>query len=289
MTPTATAGKRRVRNRLSAPVLQRAIRADKWIGRVRRAVLKQIKAQVREAADRMELIDPAEPVTEELIDGWTKELKDAYRPLAYNMIFEGRNLADEEFGSAKSVRGKGVQIAQIGGVAEGSVDDWEEFLQTHDFTGVEDRITEISERASRTTAGEIQRIFDKASVTRAAVGTTAKDIAALMRRRGIDNAGWRSVMWARTESIWSYNEGAHLRYIEEGVAVEEWVTAPDDALCDFCEAMDGKQVRVQDAFMEQGTMTVSNEAGDTKDLPISFDVGHPPLHPNCRCAVVAVF
>ncbi len=91
---------------------------------------------------------------------------------------------------------------------------------------------------------------------------------------------------ARTETIWAFNEGAVQGYIQSGiVSRKEWVVAEDDRLCPWCSEMNGRTVEITRAFWEKGeAMTVAN-----RTLSFEYtDIGHPPLHPNCRCTVVPV-
>jgi hypothetical protein len=48
-----------------------------------------------------------------------------------------------------------------------------------------------------------------------------------------------------------------------------WIVTPDDKICDFCEALDGQAVALDEPF-------VSDEYGE---------VDTPPLHPQCRCTM----
>ena len=98
---------------------------------------------------------------------------------------------------------------------------------------------------------------------------------------------------ARTETIWAFNEGAVQGYIQSGiVSHKEWVVANDDRLCPWCAGMDGRTVEITRAFWEKGTfMDVQNPKDPDKLIRMEFtytDIGHPPLHSNCRCSVVAV-
>ena len=61
------------------------------------------------------------------------------------------------------------------------------------------------------------------------------------------------------------------------------LVTPDDALCEFCAVMDGVKIRTADNFLPAGQRLEGAEGGG---LSSKFDVGHPPLHPNCRCVVV---
>lgn len=83
----------------------------------------------------------------------------------------------------------------------------------------------------------------------------------------------RAEMIARTETISASANGQQLHWndmknkglINDDSLVKEWITTPDDRLCDACRGMNGKQT----------------------DIAGNFDFGGkvPPLHPNCRCAI----
>jgi len=63
--------------------------------------------------------------------------------------------------------------------------------------------------------------------------------------------------------------------------------------CDFCSAFDGMEIPINDRFAAAGTRLEGETqvegytelTGGHMDIP--FDVEHPPLHPNCRCALLA--
>ncbi len=83
--------------------------------------------------------------------------------------------------------------------------------------------------------------------------------------------GYWAERLARTEVINAYNFHAHNGLDawarEDEGALKRWDAALDYRLCEFCRRLHGQVVRVDRAF-----------AGG---------IMHPPLHPNCRCAVVA--
>jgi len=110
--------------------------------------------------------------------------------------------------------------------------------------------------------------------------------------RGI-YGGWdktRAEMIARTETIRSSNAGAVMSYQQAGIEQKQWFTAQDGRVCGFCDEMHNKIVGVSDNYWNLGDkMTVERE--DAKPISMTFtyeDVRHPPLHPNCRCTILAV-
>lgn len=91
---------------------------------------------------------------------------------------------------------------------------------------------------------------------------------------------------ARTETIWAWNEGAVQGYIQSGVVEKkQWVSSGDSRSCDFCPTLDGKIISVEANYFEKGG---KYEVGERSLSFVYEDVGHPPLHPNCRCAIVPI-
>jgi SPP1 gp7 family putative phage head morphogenesis protein len=81
---------------------------------------------------------------------------------------------------------------------------------------------------------------------------------------------YRTDRIARTETATAANQGTLEAYKQSGVVKKkEWITADDERLCDLCAPMDGEVVNIDDNF--------------------SAGISAPPLHPNCRCTIVAAF
>ena len=100
-----------------------------------------------------------------------------------------------------------------------------------------------------------------------------------------------ATMIARTESIWAFNEGAVQAYLQSGlVSKKVWVSSDDDRSCDFCPTLDGQTVEVDSDFFGMGdTLSVTAQNGAEKELSFEYEeIGHPPLHPMCRCAIAPV-
>ncbi len=97
----------------------------------------------------------------------------------------------------------------------------------------------------------------------------------------------RTELIARTETNWAYYEGAVDGYKQSGVVkAKEWLTAQDDRLCEFCEPMNGRIVGIDNSWFKTGENFEGNEGGK---LSFSYeDIGHPPLHPQCRCTIIPV-
>lgn len=90
---------------------------------------------------------------------------------------------------------------------------------------------------------------------------------------------------ARTETIRALSAGQEMAWAQSEVVTDKEWNAADDC-CDFCSEMNGTVVELGIPFAKG---TVPDGEGNTMD--ISYEdtgVGHPPLHPNCRCAVLPV-
>jgi SPP1 gp7 family putative phage head morphogenesis protein len=88
----------------------------------------------------------------------------------------------------------------------------------------------------------------------------------------------RTATVARTQTTLALNQARYQEWqrratagFQDPASMVEWITTPDDKLCDPCAALSGLRV----PFNQQFASSVGN-------------VLHPPLHPNCRCTVILV-
>jgi hypothetical protein len=98
-------------------------------------------------------------------------------------------------------------------------------------------------------------------------------------------------MGARSETARAFSLGGVEAWKQTGVVeVKRW-DATGDA-CPFCLEMNGKEVPVDDAYWKEGDeMSIDWEGARDGQIRLGFgygDVIGPPLHPNCRCAMVPV-
>jgi HK97 family phage portal protein len=129
--------------------------------------------------------------------------------------------------------------------------------------------------------------------TRAAIaaGIDAGETGSQVRKRIEGVFGFadknRATVIARTETIWALNAGAVEGYKQSGVVVgKEWSTAEDERVCQWCGPLDGKIIGLEGDYFKQGDEFIGREGGK---LPFPIEnIGHPPLHPQCRCTVVPV-
>ena len=97
----------------------------------------------------------------------------------------------------------------------------------------------------------------------------------------------QSLLIARTEMIWAFNEGAQQGYIQSGVVTRKiWDTAEDERVCQWCGPLDGTEVGLETTFFKKGDEFVGDQG---RILPFEYeDIQHPPLHPQCRCSIIPV-
>lgn len=95
----------------------------------------------------------------------------------------------------------------------------------------------------------------------------------------------RAEIIARTEVSALSNEAALEAYRNSPVVTgKEWYAQPD--ACPFCMSMNGKVVQVDTDYFKVG-QSITLEDGSI--LRLNYEnVGKPPLHPNCECALLPV-
>lgn len=154
-------------------------------------------------------------------------------------------------------------------------------------------LEKISESTADNLVGRMSKIIDNLNKQAQEKGESTEETAKKLKKRltklGEDISIGRARSIARTASIWSYNAGVEQSFVDAGIEYKQWFATEDDALCPFCMALDGAVVAVGDAFLPEGeSLTVVNDKGKTRTMdPPPGGVFHPPLHPNCRCSVLA--
>jgi SPP1 gp7 family putative phage head morphogenesis protein len=99
----------------------------------------------------------------------------------------------------------------------------------------------------------------------------------------------RAEVLARTEVINSYSEATLDRYEragQSGVTVSgEFATADDDRVCPLCESIEGTEYAVSE--MRTATFEYDTDEREPDSLGGTYPV-KPPVHPQCRCAILPV-
>ena len=147
---------------------------------------------------------------------------------------------------------------------------------------IRDYAFQFAQKISATAADEIRAIIGQAQ-------REGWDILKTMGEIAGKYSQWTTVraeMIARSETIRSSNAGAVAAYRQAGVTQKEWLVTGDNRLCEFCAPMAGRVVGIETNFYSLGD-TVTTETGGV--LSINYEhIGYPPLHPNCRCAILPV-
>jgi hypothetical protein len=88
---------------------------------------------------------------------------------------------------------------------------------------------------------------------------------------------------AKTEAFRTSNMALKTTWKQSGVVKTiKWYTANNP--CEFCQAMEGKVISIDDVFVKNGDSVTAGEGDNAKILSVDYgDVGTPPLHPNCLC------
>lgn len=88
---------------------------------------------------------------------------------------------------------------------------------------------------------------------------------------------------ARTETIRGQSKSELEVWKETGVVTEVvWYTALDERVDDECAALHGKKIEIDENFFDLGDTLENGQVVDYES------VEGPPLHPNCRCALIPI-
>lgn len=213
---------------------------------------REVKALTPEQRDRIE------GALQELAQRWGRRAAESIRPVLEGVIESAAESAAHEVGADFQE-----SRAAIGA-----------FVQEYSFR--------FAASVSETSADTIRSIVAEA----ADQALTVSEVRARVRERFDGNVD-RAQRIARSETIRASNRGAEELYRQAGVERKRWVTAPDE--CPFCSQFDGRVVEVGAAFAEQGQTLDAEVEGRTRQMRLDYEaVPTPPLHPNCRCTIVAV-
>lgn len=91
---------------------------------------------------------------------------------------------------------------------------------------------------------------------------------------------------ARSEVIRAANFATEEAFIQSDIVQEkEWLTSRDNRVCPWCDSLEGKRIKVGKPFFKKGESL--RVEGNTLDFDL-LDIDTPPLHPQCRCTLIAV-
>jgi len=91
---------------------------------------------------------------------------------------------------------------------------------------------------------------------------------------------------ARTEVSRSTNYANGKVWKQTGFSKEEWLTALDERVCEFCSLMEGKITKINENYFNKDSTMTGSDGGK---LDFTYEnVKHPPLHVSCRCTTTPV-
>ena len=67
------------------------------------------------------------------------------------------------------------------------------------------------------------------------------------------------------------------------VKTVKWYTSELPNVCEFCEALDGTEVGVEENFYNNGEMMIGTKGGSR--VVDYGDIEAPPAHPDCACYI----
>lgn len=133
-----------------------------------------------------------------------------------------------------------------------------------------------------------QETLEKLNASLAEGVSAGESLGKLKKRVGAvygDVRGYRLERIARTETLKASNVATQFAYKQTGyVKSKEWVVNP--GACEFCRALEGKTIRLDENFLDIGQTLEGDEGGD---YMIDYEsITNPPVHPNCRCTIIPV-
>ena len=227
---------------------------------------------------------PADPASlaRTLVHGWERALIEAKGEWPLAFAVQAYGLTKAWLGSKSWL----MALAKADVVVSDHFFGADELVANHLRPHVASWIASTSKHESQTSAGMLEDLFRQAmGQLQAQDSLTPAGLADLIVEQGASLSEVRAEMLSRVLTNWSYNEGAQRLYRDEGIMRKEWLTTDDDATCDLCAPMNGTVVAVDGAFVGAG----QEFQGDNDASMLSeWDIEHPPLHPNCRCALLPV-
>jgi hypothetical protein len=252
---------------------------------LRKAVDRQLKKQLAEVHSRVEAGAKASAVPSK-VEVWDKAMIAEVRPVWFGLFKKGGDRALKEIrwfpkGAGKSVKYTRDMIEKAK-PASIVIPPWVEDPEV--LAALEREMFKFAHGIDQTTADMLRETLIAGMDEGDTIGELANSISALSDE-WIE--GWRSEMIARTETTRAFTAGHIEAWRSTGVVSRKvWVAASD--ACPFCLEMNGTVVDLDETFFDQG----EEQTADWKDQELSMshdysDVDGPPLHPNCRCALVA--
>jgi HK97 family phage portal protein len=111
-----------------------------------------------------------------------------------------------------------------------------------------------------------------------------EEVVAALQQRLDEWGDKRAGKIGLNESVQFMAAAAKTLYVVAGVQAVRWVA--NAGACPFCQSLDGKTSSTENNFVNAGQGVDGGEGTDGPLRP-SDNIGHPPLHGNCECDLVA--
>lgn len=108
---------------------------------------------------------------------------------------------------------------------------------------------------------------------------------AALRRRALNIARTETIRAGNAGRVTGWKQMADEGLIDRAVFRQRWMVTADDRLCPRCAPMEGKTVILGGSFEETERGVLPSQ----RQIVSGATVAHPPLHPSCRCTLVADF
>jgi len=154
---------------------------------------------------------------------------------------------------------------------------------------IDEWLKKVASKTTRNLAEKIQALHEASWEfwdPERQVGIAPAELAKSIKRLSTSFSKERARMIAVTDTNYAHNVGTRLQYASKGFTIFIWHTTMDDAVCPFCQAMDGMAVQGDNNFWEPGDL-MELESGESLSIsPAGVYV--PPLHPYCACYLETV-
>jgi hypothetical protein len=171
-------------------------------------------------------------------------------------------------------------LAEVAGNLEGAFD-----LADERAVKFFDRYRTQLARTSAAINGATEQAVSKMIQDGISNGLSSVDLAGEIEAKLAEIGPTRALRVARSETSRARGAAVEAGWAQsEVVTGKRWLAAPNE--CEFCAKVDGATAELGEPFFTRGDTITGTEGGRLK---LNFeDIHHHPLHPNCRCAVVAV-
>ena len=208
---------------------------------------------------------------------WDKAVIAAVRPIWYEQFKQG---GDDGLGEIRKAPKKKAKPANLPGKIV--LPEW--VTDPAVIDAIERELFVFAHQINSTSADILRRHLVEGMEAGESIHTLANRIAEIEESW---EDGKRAEMIARTETARAYSVGKVEAWGATGVVTRKIWHAAGDA-CPFCLAMNGKQVGVAESFFKEGDSMKVKWRGQSLSMNFGYsDVIGPPLHPNCRCVLIA--